>query len=216
MMVTDIVRGSTDPEGAWQQVVEHYGPSIHAWCQRAGLQSADADDVTQQVFLATFNGMAGLRLDRPGDSFAGWLYAITKNKIRRRCRQLAAAPAQIGKQDLSYTDEGLTCLEWREILAVSLVDAALSVSLPCRRRNNAAAKCIALVLWYLRKIMHSVDELLENIVSRLPFEIAAERLRTVAETTDLPDELDNLRRHSIWTAFKSALKFGLESRLARC
>ncbi|MBI2808682.1 MAG: sigma-70 family RNA polymerase sigma factor [Planctomycetes bacterium] len=214
MLVTDIVRGSTDPEDAWQQVVEQYGPAILDWCRHAGLQPADADDVAQQVFLATIKGITNLRLDRPGDSFAGWLCTITRNKIRRRRRQLAAAPSSIGEHDPPDTDASTVIRELHEILVASLVATARSLSLPCFRRKNAIAKCIALVLWYLRKILHSIDDLVNELVRRLPPETAtADNLRTLAQADDLPSELDYLRRHSIWPAFKSEFQSALERRL---
>src|SRR5215470_16224088 len=40
-----------DPEG-WQLLLELYGPVVHSWCRRWGLQAADIADVAQDVFCS--------------------------------------------------------------------------------------------------------------------------------------------------------------------
>ena len=35
---------------AWRRMSVLYGPLVYYWCRRQGLQSADADDVVQDVF----------------------------------------------------------------------------------------------------------------------------------------------------------------------
>jgi RNA polymerase sigma-70 factor (ECF subfamily) len=57
---------------------------VFAWCRRAGLQPADAADVGQEVFAAVARAIQGFRHDRKGDTFRGWLYVITRNKLRDR------------------------------------------------------------------------------------------------------------------------------------
>jgi RNA polymerase sigma-70 factor, ECF subfamily len=65
---------------------------VYGWCLRAGLQPADAADVGQDVFAAVARGIDGFRRDRAGDTFRGWLYVITRNKLRDR----AASPGAVG------------------------------------------------------------------------------------------------------------------------
>ncbi|MCI0702834.1 MAG: sigma-70 family RNA polymerase sigma factor [Planctomycetia bacterium] len=67
---------------AWARLVDLYGPLVYRWCMRAGLQPADAADVGQEVFSAVARAIAKFRRERPGDSFRGWLYTITRNKLR--------------------------------------------------------------------------------------------------------------------------------------
>jgi RNA polymerase sigma-70 factor (ECF subfamily) len=69
-----------------------YGPTVYGWCLRAGLQPADAADVGQEVFAAVARAIDGFRHDRAGDTFRGWLYTITRNKIRDR----GTAPGSVG------------------------------------------------------------------------------------------------------------------------
>ena len=77
---------------AWERLVRLYGPMVYGWCLRAGLQPADAADVGQDVFAAVARGIDGFRRDRAGDTFRGWLYVITRNKLRDR----AASPGAVG------------------------------------------------------------------------------------------------------------------------
>ena len=82
---------------AWQRFVKLYGPPVYVWSRHCGLQPQDAADVVQEVFLAVATHVTGFRRDRPGDSFRGWLWAITRNKIRDHFRrQQGRALAQGG------------------------------------------------------------------------------------------------------------------------
>jgi RNA polymerase sigma-70 factor (ECF subfamily) len=81
--------------GAWERVVHVYGPTVYGWCRYEGLSQQDAEDVGQEVWVAVARTIAGFRRAHPGDSFRGWLYTVTHNKIydfrkRNRCRAQAA------------------------------------------------------------------------------------------------------------------------------
>jgi len=67
---------------AWDRLVHLYSPLIYDWCRQQGLQPVDAADVSQEVFCAVAGGIERFRHDRPGDSFRGWLWTVTRNKIR--------------------------------------------------------------------------------------------------------------------------------------
>src|SRR5262245_3082593 len=69
-----------DPE-AWRWVVRLCYPLVRGWCQRAGLQSADATDVAQEVFRALTVNVCRFRREGGKNSFRGWLWGIT-------CKQL--------------------------------------------------------------------------------------------------------------------------------
>ena len=84
-----------DP-AAWQRLTTLYGPLVYGWARRAGLRGEDAADVTQEVFRAVAAHAAQLRHDRPGDTFRGWLFTITQNKIRDFWRSRAGQPAAAG------------------------------------------------------------------------------------------------------------------------
>jgi len=95
----------------------------YAWCRRAGLGADDTADVCQEVFTAVAAHITEFRRDRPNDSFRGWLWTISRNKITdhfRRCqlrvqvqggtdaqRQLAQIPDFL--QDLSSATDSSEC-----------------------------------------------------------------------------------------------------------
>lgn len=72
---------ANDPD-AWRRIVDRYSRRIYRWCRQAGLQPEDASDVVQEVFRAVARKLVDFHHDQLGDSFRGWLYRITKNKLR--------------------------------------------------------------------------------------------------------------------------------------
>jgi RNA polymerase sigma-70 factor, ECF subfamily len=80
---------------AWRRLAHLYGPLVYQWCRWRGLQTSDAEDVTQDVFLTVAVKVGSFRRERPGDTFRGWLWVITRHKLghwirRQRLREQAA------------------------------------------------------------------------------------------------------------------------------
>jgi RNA polymerase sigma-70 factor (ECF subfamily) len=95
LSLLDRVRAA-DPQ-AWQRLVQVYSPLIFSWCRQTGLGPDDAADVMQDVWHAV-SGAIG-RFRRSGDSgtFRGWIWTITRNKLRDHFRTRAGeAPAEGG------------------------------------------------------------------------------------------------------------------------
>ncbi|WP_454299105.1 sigma-70 family RNA polymerase sigma factor [Salana multivorans] len=73
----------------WDEVVREYSPQVYRLAYRLTGQAADAEDLTQEVFLRVFRSLDGYR---PG-TFSGWLHRITTNlfldQVRRKQRQPA-------------------------------------------------------------------------------------------------------------------------------
>src|SRR5579864_7281761 len=67
---------------AWQEFVDLYAPLVYGWARRKGLQDADAADVTQEVFRGMAGAVANLEYDASRGAFRGWLFTVTRNKIR--------------------------------------------------------------------------------------------------------------------------------------
>ncbi len=84
---------------AWDRFVKLYGPMVYDWCRQSGLHGEDAADVGQEVFGAVGAKVAEFRRDRPGDSFRGWLWTITRNKIRDHFRQQQGRAQALGGTD---------------------------------------------------------------------------------------------------------------------
>ncbi len=87
-----------DAEG-WRRHVQLYGPLIYRWCRRGRLQPEDAADVIQEVFRTVAVRIHDFRRDRPGDSFRGWLWTITRHKIGHHLRRRQRQPNAAGGSD---------------------------------------------------------------------------------------------------------------------
>lgn len=81
---------------AWQRISDLYVPLVYGWARKSGLQDNDAVDVVQEVFQSVATRLPSFRHDRVGDSFRGWLYTITRNKIRDHFRDAADRPGAAG------------------------------------------------------------------------------------------------------------------------
>ena len=88
----------------WQRVVDLYSPLARHWCRRWGVEEADADDVLQEVFRSAAESIATFRREREGDTFRGWLRAITRHRVlafwRNRDRRQVAAGGSEAQQRL--------------------------------------------------------------------------------------------------------------------
>jgi RNA polymerase sigma-70 factor (ECF subfamily) len=89
-------RVKADDPAAWERLVALYGPLVVQWCRGWGLREQDAADVFQEVFQAVATHVAGFRKEREGDTFRGWLRAITRNKVRDHFRRRGRQPEGVG------------------------------------------------------------------------------------------------------------------------
>jgi RNA polymerase sigma-70 factor (ECF subfamily) len=96
LSTTLLVRLQANEDGAWRRLDHLYGPVVLGWGCGAGLRPEDAADVRQEVFRAMAGAMADFRRDGRGDSFRGWLWRITQNKLRDFFRRQRRQPAAAG------------------------------------------------------------------------------------------------------------------------
>src|SRR5579871_5987179 len=75
------LRLSSD-SAAWQRLVELYSPYIHSWLRRQSLQSADVEDLTQEVLRSVVAALPDFQHDLRRGAFRRWLRTITVNHLR--------------------------------------------------------------------------------------------------------------------------------------
>lgn len=89
-------RARGQDQEAWCRLVYLYSPLVHYWCSRWGVQGADADDISQEVFKSVASALESFRRDRPGDTFRGWLRVIAQRKFLDQCRLKQKTPDATG------------------------------------------------------------------------------------------------------------------------
>jgi RNA polymerase sigma-70 factor (ECF subfamily) len=81
---------------AWRRLTAVYTPLVYEWCRRAGLQTSDAADVAQEVFRSVASGLDDFRKEHPQDTFRGWLWTITRNRVCDHFRAAGGRPDAFG------------------------------------------------------------------------------------------------------------------------
>jgi len=100
---------------AWKQFVHLYTPLLYYWARhRLGLQSADAADLVQEVFLGLCHALPNFKYDRQR-SFRAFLFTLMRNKWQdwRRRR----VPVPVGSIDPALAEraeDGPAALEEAE------------------------------------------------------------------------------------------------------
>jgi RNA polymerase sigma-70 factor (ECF subfamily) len=77
---------------AFAQLVERYGPPVHALCAASTLDHGEAEDLVQDVFTAAWRGLPRFR---GSAAFSTWLFAIARNACVDRSRRRRARPAAV-------------------------------------------------------------------------------------------------------------------------
>ncbi|MFJ5547643.1 sigma-70 family RNA polymerase sigma factor [Streptomyces sp. NPDC093225] len=101
-----------DDEHCLGEAYRRWGGLVHALAARALGDAREAEDVTQQVFLAAWRGRAGYRPER--GPLAGWLVGIARKKTadalsartRRNALLVAATAAHLTEAGPTGTDHG--------------------------------------------------------------------------------------------------------------
>jgi RNA polymerase sigma-70 factor (ECF subfamily) len=89
-----IARVQSSDQAGWHRLVGQYSPLVRYWFRRWGVDEADLDDLTQEVWLALGPTMRMFDPGR-GRSFRGWLRGVATHKAqdwyRRRLTRIAEA-----------------------------------------------------------------------------------------------------------------------------
>jgi len=68
---------------AWTEFLGIYQPVVYRMARRRGLQDADAQDVTQQVFLSVSKAIGHWTPESGRPPFRAWLFTITRNAVTK-------------------------------------------------------------------------------------------------------------------------------------
>jgi len=110
--------------GAWSEFLGIYRPVVYRMARRRGLQDADAQDLSQQVFLAVSQAIERWE-PLPGQPpFRAWLTTITRNAITKA---VTRAPRDVGTGSSSVL----------ELLSQASVDAETTAELLSESRREA-------------------------------------------------------------------------------
>ena len=83
---------------AWDRFAKLYGPLVYRWARQANLQNEDAADIAQEVFRGVVNNLGGFE-PGSGNTFRGWLFGVTRNKIADHFRKFGKESPAIGGTD---------------------------------------------------------------------------------------------------------------------
>ncbi len=104
---------------AWDEFVAIYGPLVHRLAMRQGLQSADAEDVVQQVFAAVSQSVYQW-LERPQQNrFRAWLLTIARNIAIKTLTRRPHGGVGLGGDPV--------CMNWRHLRKICRATLTLSI-----------------------------------------------------------------------------------------
>jgi RNA polymerase sigma-70 factor (ECF subfamily) len=81
-VIASVQAGATD---AFRLLVDRYQPLVWTFCRNLLRQPADAEDLTQDVFLAAFRKLSSYDSER--GAFSTWLFTIARNRCCNRLQQ---------------------------------------------------------------------------------------------------------------------------------
>lgn len=81
-----------DRERTFEGLVQEYKNRIHSYVCRMTNDSADAEDITQEVFIRAYQSLSAFRYDAAVDT---WLYRIATNLVIDRFRRGKRAPQTV-------------------------------------------------------------------------------------------------------------------------
>jgi len=144
-----LLQDPADP-GAWEAFVRRYAPAVAGWCRRWGLQSADAEDVTQEVLLRLARRLRDFSYDPAKGRFRGWLQTVAHNAWRdfrdaRRRAGWGSADACVQRLLEEQEDpSGLTNALQEQFEAEIYGEAQARVQLRVSRDTWQAFQCLAI------------------------------------------------------------------------
>ena len=116
-------------QGSWNEFVDLYAPLLYRWNAAVGLQSADAQEVVQEVLLVVFQRLGQFERHKPG-AFRAWLRSITSRKILKLRSRRAARREDWGSGALDALPDHGADFAWAERYAEDLFSRACELIRP--------------------------------------------------------------------------------------
>lgn len=114
---------------AFAVLVRRYGQPILSLCYASVLNSHEAEDLAQEVFLAAWRALPKFRNQ---SSFSTWLFALARNRCIDSARRRRVRP-----QPLTETDSAVTVTDFADetprLMTRMVFVAAAELSLPLRQ-----------------------------------------------------------------------------------
>ena len=99
-LVAQIIQGSVQH---FDLLYESYFPRVYRFALKRLRDSAEAEDVTQEVFFTVYNALASFK----GDStLLVWIFGITRNTVNRRFRRVRPHIESIDGEDAREIPSG--------------------------------------------------------------------------------------------------------------
>ncbi len=91
-----LARARDRDEQAWRELVDLYSPTVVRWCQSFHVNAEIAADCIQEVFAAVARSLDTYHPPGTAGAFRGWLWTITRNKLRDAIRRNARQATAVG------------------------------------------------------------------------------------------------------------------------
>lgn len=121
----------------WEEFVSVYGGLVYGEVCRRGFSKADAEDLTQQIFLRVFRGLSTYDYNPRRGRFRDWLGTIVRHEILRGYRERLNRPAAAASDSLDDNAAPTAEPEWVDAFQTHMLAVA---SERCRPRFKPVAR----------------------------------------------------------------------------
>src|SRR5262245_35788616 len=97
-----VLRSQIGDEAAFQELLALYGPQLLRFTRKMIESPETADDLTQEIWVAIFRGLPGLR---DVGKFRAWAFRIARDRIYRQYRRGKIRVQPLGDDELEALPE---------------------------------------------------------------------------------------------------------------
>jgi len=167
-----LVRAAQTDGQAFGALYDRYVQRVYRYCLYRTSSSADAEDVTAQIFLAALEALPRYRRD---GHFAGWLFSIARNKVMDHHRHVPHLPLDESTLPPIYTDMALDVekSQRREYL-LRLIQSLAEEERELIHLRYVAELSFAEIAKALQKNEDAVKKMLYRLIARMKNELEAD------------------------------------------